>query len=205
MEEQILVVPTSLFHRLGHFQGFSRDVDTYVRVLLDPKNIAFRSRSTVENDPGFKQLIPYMLFCFTDSAGEVHVFRYVRGKGMGENRLHGKASIGIGGHLSSADLDAEGDVYREGMRRELDEEVRIDSPYKEVCVGMINDDETGVGRVHLGIVHRFDLESPAVVPMETDIIESGFVPVREMLRDLDGYETWSAICLKALFGESPDR
>lgn len=208
-EEQILVVPTALFHELGHFQGFTADVDRYVETLLDAKHIEFRPRSTVEGDPGYKQLIPYMIFCHTgpgngagdthDAADEVHVFRYVRGKGMGENRLHSKISVGIGGHLSSVDLEGRSDVYGAGMRRELDEEVRIDSPYTQRCVGLINDDLTEVGRVHLGIVHRFDLERPAVVPMESDIIESGFAPVRELLQNLDGFETWSAICLQALF------
>jgi hypothetical protein len=28
--EHVLVVPTELFHRLGHFQGFSPDVDRYL-------------------------------------------------------------------------------------------------------------------------------------------------------------------------------
>ncbi len=200
MEEQILVVPTALFHRLGHFQGFSDRVADYAAELLDTRHIEFKPRSSVENDPGYKQLIPYLIFTHTDAAGAVYVFRYVRGKGMGENRLHSKQSVGIGGHLSSVDLDGEADVYRAGMRRELDEEVRIDSPYTERCVGMINDDETEVGRVHLGIVHRFDLEKPLLVPKEADIIESGFVPVAALLADLDGFETWSAICLKALFG-----
>ena len=52
-------------------------------------------------------------------------------------------------------------VYREGMRRELDEEVVIDTPYTERIVGLINDDETPVGQVHLGVVHLCDVEQPA--------------------------------------------
>ena len=36
-EEKVLVVATSLFHELGHFQGFSREVDRYVAQLLLPK------------------------------------------------------------------------------------------------------------------------------------------------------------------------
>ena len=32
---------------------------------------------------------------------------------------------------------------------------------------MINDDQTDVGRVHLGVVHLFDVERPAVCPRET--------------------------------------
>ena len=83
--------------------------------------------------------------------------------------------------------------------RELAEEVFIDAQFSERCVGLINDDETEVGKVHLGVVHVFDVERPAVRSRETDLIESGFRPVAELLEDLTGFETWSAICLRALF------
>lgn len=204
MEEQVLVVPTELFHQLGYFQGFCRDVDKYREVLLAPENVLFKSRSTVEKDPGFKQLIPYLIFSHQDKDGQVRLFQYVRGKGMGENRLHSKKSVGVGGHISRDDLGDLGrirDVYREGMRRELREEVVLNSQFTEQCVGMINDDLTEVGKVHLGIVHRFELETPDVHPNEPDLIESGFVPVEEMLRDLTGFESWSSICIEALFGD----
>lgn len=202
MEEHVLVVPTELFRNIGYFQGFCADVQRYRDVLLDPKNVSFRPRSQVEQDPGFKQLIPYMIFSHRDENGTERLFQYVRGKGMGESRLHSKRSVGVGGHISSEDLgdDLAGhDVYREGMQRELAEEVVLGSKYKEYCVGMINDDETEVGRVHLGIVHRFELELPNVQSNEPDLIESGFMPVEEMLRDLSGFESWSAISIKALW------
>jgi predicted NUDIX family phosphoesterase len=86
------------------------------------------------------------------------------------------------------------------MRRELDEEVAIDTPYTARCVGLINDDLSEVGKVHLGVVHRFDVERPAIHPREPDILQCGFRPVEEVLADLAGFETWSEICLRALFG-----
>ncbi len=36
----------------------------------------------------------------------------------------------------------------------------IDTPYTDRCVGLINDDETEVGKVHLGVVHLFDVDIP---------------------------------------------
>ena len=202
--ERVLVVPTELFHRLGHFQGFCGNVERYLDELFRPEHTTFRPRNEVEKDPGFKQLIPYMIFRHTDSAGRQSVFQYTRGSGMGEGRLHRKRSVGIGGHISSIDVgdDGAGDPYQEGMRRELNEEVSLDTPYTVRCVGLINDDETEVGTVHLGVVHLFDVERPAVHPREPEIIESGFRPVPDILADLDGFETWSSICMKALFGKS---
>lgn len=199
-DEHVLVVPTELFHRIGHFQGFCGDVQRYLPDLLGPEKTSYRSRQEVETDPGYKQLIPYVIFCHRDEAGEQWVFQYTRGSGMGEGRLHRKHSVGIGGHISSIDGGGRGCPYAEGMRRELDEEVDIDTPYRDRQVGLINDDQTEVGRVHLGIVHLFEVEDPRVRPREKDIIECGFRPVEEILSSLDSFETWSQICMRALFG-----
>ena len=201
--ERVLVVPAELFRRLGYFQGFSRDVDRYLGELLNPEHTSFRPRNQVEEDPDFKQLIPYSLFRHRSGVGPDSVFQYTRGTGMGEGRLHRKRSVGIGGHISQDDMgsDASRNPYQEGMQRELDEEVIVESPYTATCVGLINDDQSEVGRVHLGVVHILDLERAAVRPRETDIIECGFRPIPEILADMAGFETWSQICMRALFGQ----
>jgi len=202
--EQILVVPTEVFHRLGHFQGFSPAMDRYLDELFSPANISFRPRPEMEHDPSFKQLIPYVIFRHC-AGGRESVFQYTRGSGQGEGRLHRKRSVGIGGHISAVDVrtDGSGNPYEEGMRRELEEEVSIDTPYTSRCVGLINDDETDVGRVHLGVVHLVDVDRPAVHPRESEIIDCGFRPVQEILADMEGFETWSQICMKALFAPLP--
>lgn len=198
LTEKVLVVPTELFHKIGHFQGFSSDVDKYLPTLLDPVNISFRERSEMEQDPSFKQLIPYVIFTHRNDQDESTIFHYQRGTGQGEARLHKKRSVGIGGHISSTDENAES-TYQDGMQRELDEEVVVSSDYKMRCVGMINDDETEVGRVHLGVVHICELDQPKVKSNETDIIDSGFVTVDRVLGQLDQYESWSQICVEAIF------
>ena len=201
-EEHVLVVPTEEFHRLGHFQGFSPDVDRYLGPILAHDGLGYRPRGAMEENPSFKQLIPYVLFRYVDGDGTEMLFQYTRGGGQGEARLHAKRSVGVGGHISSLDAAAgdHGDVYREGMRRELDEEVFIDCECTERCVGMINDDQTEVGRVHLGVVHLMDVTSPDVRPREEDIVDAGFRPVDDILRDREHFETWSQIVLDALFG-----
>jgi predicted NUDIX family phosphoesterase len=200
LTERVLVVPSKLFHRLGHFQGFSTDIDRYLAELLSARNTSYRPRSEMEADPSFKQLIPYVIFTTRCEDDRLLVFRYTRGKGQGESRLHSKHSIGIGGHISIDDrLSDDAVPYAEGMRRELDEEVSIDCPYAERCIGLINDDETPVGRVHLGVVHLVELERPAVEPREPDILDCGFATVEQLLADLDRFETWSQYCIKALF------
>jgi predicted NUDIX family phosphoesterase len=198
--EQVLVVPTELFRSLGYFQGFSADADRYLAELLSPKNTSYRPRGEMEENPNFKQLIPYVIFRYRDTAGREELFQYTRGTGQGERRLHSKRSVGVGGHISADDrTSADAVPYAEGMRRELDEEIIIDTPFTQRCVGLINDDETPVGQVHLGVVHLVDVERPAVKPRESEILDAGFRPVSELLADLDRFETWSQFCLRALF------
>lgn len=199
--ERVLVVPAALLHRLGHFQGFTSDADRYVSVFLDPANTSYRPRHEVENDPSYKQLIPYVLFRHSDEAGCVTIFQYTRGMRQDESRLRGKRSVGIGGHISLKDSasNGTGSAYLEGMARELTEEVSIETPYRERCVGLINDDDTDVGRVHLGIVHLLDVERPSIEARESEIVDSGFRRVQKILPDLDDFEMWSQICLRALF------
>lgn len=201
-EEHVLVLPTREFHALGHFQGFSPDQHVYLPALLENTNLSYRPRGQMEQDPSFKQLIPYMLFRYTGGDGVPMLFQYTRGGGQGETRLHAKRSVGIGGHISTDDADAGtvADVYRVGMLRELAEEVALETRYTESCVGLINDDETPVGQVHLGIVHVFDLEEPVVEPREPDILDAGFRPTAQILAELDQFETWSQIVVRALFG-----
>ncbi len=197
-EEQVMVVPTQRFHDCGYFQGFTPDAEKYLHQLLDAAHTQYLPRAQMEEDASFKQLIPYCIFQHVDEAGNVSVFQYTRGKGQGESRLHNKRSIGIGGHISTLDA-GESSPYEEGMRRELEEEVSINTSYSQKLAGLINDDENEVGKVHLGVVHLFTVDSQEIAPNEDDICETGFRPVTEMLSDLDGFETWSQICLKALF------
>jgi predicted NUDIX family phosphoesterase len=201
-EERVLVVPTEAFHTLGHFQGFSSDVQSYLPALFQSDELSYRPRGEMEQDPSFKQLIPYVLFRHVDADGTPCLFQYKRGGGQGEARLHAKRSVGIGGHISTLDADAGSaqDVYLEGMQRELEEEVVIKTPFADQLVGLINDDQTPVGQVHLGIVHLYEVESPAVHAREADILEAGFQPIEQLLAELDQFETWSQIVVQAMFG-----
>ena len=197
--EHVLVVPAELLTQLGYFQGFSPDVDKYLDDLLSPEHTSYRPRSEMEEDPRYKQLIPYVVFRHRDQHGALQLFQYRRGSGQGESRLHSKRSVGIGGHISTEDV-VDGDLhpYDEGMRRELEEEVHIETEYKDSCIGLINDDETEVGRVHLGVVHIFDVAAPSVRPREIEIEEAGFQPAQQLLSQIDEFESWSQYTLRAI-------
>lgn len=193
--EQVLVVPTLLFHELGQFQGVNTNVAPYLKTLLDPAYTSYRPRDQMEHDPSYKQLIPYCIFRCGDT-----IFNYKRGKLQGEGRLHSKRSIGVGGHICTLDQHPTRSPYVEAMHREIAEEVEVNSPYTDRLVGLLNDDLTEVGRVHLGIVHIFEVELPKVLPREKSMLEAGFASTDELRREIDQFETWSQLCLAQLFG-----
>jgi predicted NUDIX family phosphoesterase len=194
--ERVLVVPTAIFHEIGVFHGFLGGpprVDKYVTRLLDPKNLRYRPRSEMETDPSFKQIIPYVVLNWQ---GEV--FHYTRGKRATESRLQTLRSIGVGGHISADDSNLFDSPYREAMFREVAEEVRLETKYVERCVGLINDDTTPVGQVHLGIVHVFDLEEPKAESREQALSRAGFAPLAELREHHHEFETWSQFLLDAV-------
>lgn len=198
-EEQILVVPEAFILSIGGFEGFQPDVDRYLNKILKCPDLAFKPRGAMEQDPSFKQLIPYVLLEWTDGDGKPQLFTYTRGGGGGEARLHAKRSVGIGGHISEEDGDDGGDPYTVGMQRELDEEVQFGSEYEESCVGLIYDPSTEVGQVHLGVVHQFKLKDNDVHSNEADLAEGGFVSIDALRADRDRLETWSQLAIDALY------
>jgi predicted NUDIX family phosphoesterase len=158
--------------------------------LLEPKNLSYRPRVETETDPTFKQIIPYVVLKWHGQ-----VFHYTRGKRATETRLQSLRSIGVGGHIRADDSNLFDSPYREAMFRELAEEVQVETSYQERCVGLINDDSTPVGQVHLGIVHVFDLADPKVQRRESALIKAGFAPLEELRAQREEFETWSRFLL----------
>jgi predicted NUDIX family phosphoesterase len=192
LDERVLVVPSTELDRLGRFQGFSPEAERYLSALLLPELMEYRPRSEVENDPGYKQIIPYVVF----RCGSA-VFCYTRGKSQGETRLHRLRSLGVGGHVSEEDTQGQKglEAYESAMRRELDEEVEVASSGRVRRVGLINDDATPVGSVHLGVVHLFELEEPKVMPREDGLADAEFLSLPGVWAIREEFETWSQICI----------
>lgn len=191
--EEVLVIPTRALHEAGLFQGLTAKADHYLPRLLDPDRLHYLSRGQAEDDPSFKQIIPYVVLKWRDQ-----LFNYVRGKRTSETRLQALRSIGVGGHINPGDASLFDSPYREAMLRELSEEVRIDTTYEDSCIGLINDDSTPVGQVHLGIVHLFELAEPRVERREQGLTRAGFNPIAELRQARDEFETWSRFVLDVL-------
>jgi predicted NUDIX family phosphoesterase len=194
--ENVLVIRRSLFDELGSFHGLNFEPEKYLKAILSRGSNFFVPRPEAETNPAYKQIIPYALIVF-----EKTVLHYVRGKKAGEQRLVAKGSIGIGGHMNETDeslfaLDEQ--AYRAGVEREVNEEIKIDTPFEDRIVALLNDDSTEVGRVHLGIVHIFKLKAPNVQKREAMITGLTFLAKEELMARRQSLESWSQICLDSL-------
>jgi len=192
----VLAVKTDRIRELGLFQGSKLKPYEYLCILLDPHNNFFTPRSKAECEPEYKQLIPYVVLRHRDS-----VFSYVRGKNSSESRLIARRSIGVGGHIEPSDqslFSSDREMYLAAACREVNEEVKLDTMYREHVVALINDDSTDVGKVHFGIMHIWDVAEPTVTKREGLITQAGFVGIEDLKKNINELETWSQIALKVL-------
>lgn len=201
--EFVLVVPRQrLFDdRYPHgFEPFDPRSGDRERILDRVREHGyFVERRHAERDPMLKQVIPYALL--EEEGGGIFLMRRL-GKG-GEARLHGKLSVGVGGHINP--VDGAEDPLDAGLRREIEEEVAVEGPWEASAVGILNDDATAVGAVHFGLVYRVRTAG-AVGVREREALEGAFTPRAEVLRLLreerPRFETWSALLLDRL-GDLP--
>jgi predicted NUDIX family phosphoesterase len=159
----------------------------------------FVERRKAEQDSSWKQIIPYVVVTRGDA-----ILLLERTKRQGEARLHGKLSIGVGGHINPVDENdgKPGDTLLEGLRRELAEELDVSGPAELRAAGFLNDDATDVGAVHFGLVAVADARRAEVAIRETELMSGRFVPRAELIelcrRERDRFETWSSLLVDRL-------
>jgi predicted NUDIX family phosphoesterase len=200
-KELVLVFESRVFEQLGTFRGLNFDVARYLRAIFAPGVLRFMPRSQAEKDPTYKQLIPYVIMTHGGK-----YLSYVRGKKAGEKRLVGLRSIGIGGHINPDDHSFFQKDYRMDFRqmyvtaveREVAEEVTVGANHTDRIVALLNDDSNDVGRVHIGIVHCWTLDSSKVEKNEQMITKMAFSTTDELRELRDSMETWSQLCLDGL-------
>lgn len=189
MNEQVMVVAREdiAAHLIDY--GLMREhADEILDVIVERH--FFIDRPTAEVSPQYKQIIPYVIIRNGDG-----YFLLQRTKKQTEARLHDKFSIGIGGHVNPDTPDLVG-----GLLKELDEEVAIDGDYDIAFVGILNDDSTEVGRVHLGAVFVLDAETRDVHVAETEKMVGRWATAAELADVYGSMETWSQIVFDAVVG-----
>jgi len=153
----------------------------------------YRPRGLMEVDPDWKQVIPYVVL--RDGADYFLMRRTRAGR---DERLHDRFSIGVGGHLNPGDGGLD-----QGLVREWHEELVADFAPRFESIGLLNDDTTEVGRVHLGVVYVADAAGRPVAIRETDKLSGSFVAPAEVAAVTDRLETWSRIAFEFLEARGP--
>jgi predicted NUDIX family phosphoesterase len=200
MSEQVLVVARSrLFHGSeGAFEGLlCRGAEVYLERIAQCGQ--FLARDAVEDDPTFKQVIPYGVVTYTGASGEEQVFLMRRRRGGTERRLHDLYSLGVGGHVNPADAESSAQARSRGaagsveaaLAREIAEELSIRGPSAVRRLGVLNDDSNAVGQVHFGVVFRVQVCVPEVAVRETEQLEGEFVSSERLHAYASAMESWS--------------
>jgi len=191
--EQVLCVKREDMFPDGAWHGFvSQDLGRH-QALIRERHF-FKSRAEVENDPGYQQIIPYVVF-----RHDGRYFLTHRLRASSEKRLRKQYSLGIGGHINPGDLEA-GDPILDGLRREWGEEVIYDGKFEAQLIGLLNDDSSPVSKVHLGVVFLVDGDSPNISIRETDKLAGELLTLDEMRIYYLGMESWSQMVYDRLAG-----
>jgi len=184
MIEQVMVV------RTVDLQPFLRGrmIRDRARPILDliAAKHFFLDRPTAELSPEYRQIIPYVVI-----RNDHDYFVLKRTTKQTESRLHHKLSLGIGGHINP------GHSLLEGLQKELDEEVRIGATYDMDFIGIINDDSTDVGRVHLGAAYLLDSAGREVTVKETEKMSGEWMSRAALRGARMAMESWSQIVYDA--------
>jgi predicted NUDIX family phosphoesterase len=194
-DELVLVVPTAdLYAEVGAgaaWLGIRPAPEDALGELIR-RTGSFEPRSAMEADETRKQVIPYPVL----RDGE-DWFLMRRTKAGGDPRLHDRYSIGVGGHVNPDDGGLDGDLTG-ALRREWLEELAVDFVPEFRFVGLLNDDTTSVGRVHVGLVYEADAGGRPVTIRETDKLTGSFVPAASVAAVAELLETWSRLAFEFL-------
>ncbi|MFC2152336.1 hypothetical protein ACFLSE_07395 [Bacteroidota bacterium] len=190
MEELVFAIPTvELWNILpykekGLIYGNS---DILNRIV---QNGLFRKRKELEEDPAFKQIIPYAVISNKDS-----YYLFKRLSGQAEKRLHNKFTLGVGGHMNPTNSIELNEQYPlDELKREFFEELKLlDGCLIEKIdfIGFINDDTISVGKHHIGFLYRIQLSNKNLVINESDKMSANWIDKKEFPKFYNDLESWS--------------
>lgn len=189
MAEKVLVVHKDLLE--GYFKDISYgliidNTDLIFEEVL--KNHSFLDRNIAEYDYDYRQIIPYIIVKKDDS-----YLMLKRLNKQTEKRLHGKCSLGVGGHINPDPSGKYENVIVSGLYKELNEEISIKEPFKLTFSGIINNQTSDVGKVHIGFLYILEANSLDFEVLEKEKMTGEWVSEKELAKYYEYLEGWSQI------------
>lgn len=198
-DELVFACPTREIWNLLIYkeQGFIKGTPDLLGMLV--RRGLFRKREELEQDPSFKQIIPYAVISNNDS------FYLIRRKsGQSEKRLQDLYSLGVGGHINpGSSLEQPEQFLIDELKRELFEEITFSGGCSIENIefeGFINDDTIPVSRVHLGLLYNIRSSGRNLEISETDKLTGTWVERSKLADFYEGMETWSKIIVDCCIG-----
>lgn len=190
LQEQILVVKrNTLFDHQTPWHGiYNHNIESIISTITN--NQEYMLRSLAETDPSYKQIIPYMIFKYSNT-----YFVMQRKSTASEQRLANKLSLGIGGHMRKEDM--QGKTIFDWARREFEEEVSYCGNLNITTLGALNDDSSDVGKVHLGLALLLEGDNDQIF-IKDEHKNGMLLTKQECLEKFEQFETWSQMVLQIL-------
>ena len=188
-KEKVLVVPRETSIKKFLINGGSNFSEEELGLIL--KDGVYGTRCLMEKNFNFKQIIPYIAFI-----SDKKVLVYKRSQKSGEDRLHEKYSIGVGGHTDLEDDKTKEtiDVLFDTAIREVEEEIGVEINRDDLNVKyFINDDSDDVGKVHFGVGFVINKNFKLDGGEEDIIVDRSFKSKKEVEEIFDKLESWSQI------------
>jgi len=171
-------------------QGFIKGNSDVLRMIV--RKGQFRKRDDLEEDPSFKQIIPYAVISCKNS---YLLFR--RSSGQTEHRLHNKFTLGVGGHMNPSYSTVSEEQYLiDELKREFFEELTLSDgcSIEDIeFIGFINDETIPVSRVHTGLLYDIRVSSRDVYVRETDKMTAAWIKRSGLAEFYELMETWTKI------------
>lgn len=175
----------------------------FVRFAIQA-DFQFVDREHAERDPGFKQIIPYVVVGRAEDASDpIKYLTYTRSKEGSEGRLHSKLSIGIGGHIEVQDHNGNPDEANvmsilPCLIREMKEEIGVDIGEGNwpALGGLIYDPSTEVGQCHLGVLFLWRPPADCHILTENAIENAQWLTIDQLAERFDELEAWSQFFVK---------
>ncbi len=189
-DELILVVKRSeLFKKIPAWSGLKAvNFDEYLTIINTKKE--FLPRSVMEQDPIYKQIIPYLVFTHDNQ-----YFLMQRTTKATEQRLQNKYSMGIGGHIRQEDMNS--NSLFDWAHREFHEEVDYKGNFEIKPLGVLNDDSNSVGQVHIGFVFLLQGDSNQI-KVKSELKSGTLLSLTECQTHFSNMETWTQLVFEFL-------
>jgi predicted NUDIX family phosphoesterase len=161
------------------------------------RNPIYKEQSMMEQNPNYRQVIPYIV---VEGKSDGRVVLMQRMPKQGEARLSGYHYFGVGGHTEYKDTGKGDDIIKVAAQRELQEELGFSGGDLQL-MGVIKMDDTEVDRVHLGILYNYITDEVKFNTNEMALHNPRWATTNDIKAVYRNLEGWSRLVFDYYFSE----